>query len=118
MIVERLFDALSVRGLAVMHNEISDAQTELICDLQKNIIVVPDLDSAGLTTHKNSLIQSALDNNWSVAFPTWNVKDVNEAYVNYGPLFTIKHILDSATSNSTKIKVMQKMWLNELKAKK
>jgi len=116
IVTEGLFDALSVKCLAVMHNEISEAQTEMICDLQRRVIIVPDLDKAGLANRKNSLINTALDCGWEVAFPTWEVKDINAAYVNYGPLFTIKHILDCSTNNPTKIRVQQKMLLNGLKS--
>jgi 5S rRNA maturation endonuclease (ribonuclease M5) len=114
---EGLFDALSVKGLAIMHNEINEDQVNLINDLQKRIIVVPDLDKSGLSNSNNSLINTALDNNWDVAIPEWDCKDNNEAYVKYGPLFVIKHILDKASNNHISIKLKQKMFLNGLKDK-
>jgi hypothetical protein len=117
-VTEGLFDALSVKCLAVMHNEISDAQTEMICDLQKKVIVVPDLDRAGLANQNNTLINTALDNGWSVSFPQWPDKDINAAYVKYGQLFVIKHLLDQATDSTTTIRVKQKLLLNELKSRK
>lgn len=113
---EGLFDALSVKGLAVMHNEINENQTNLIHDLHTRIIVVPDLDETGLSNNKTSLIQTAIDNDWDVSFPEWDFKDINKAYVKYGQLFVIKHILNNATKNSTKIKVNQKLMLNRLRA--
>ena len=112
---EGLFDALSIKGLAVMHNEINEEQINLINDLQKRIIVVPDLDKAGLSKSNSSLINTALDNNWDVSFPEWKYKDINEAFVDYGPLFVIKHILDVTTNSQTMIKVKQKMFLNKIK---
>jgi hypothetical protein len=108
-VTEGLLDALSVKCLSVMHNEISDAQIEMICDLQKNIIVVPDMDKAGLSMRPNSLIRTALDNGWSVSMPSWDVKDINEAYVKYGSLFCVTHLLKNATNNSTMIQVQQKL---------
>lgn len=116
-VTEGLFDALSVRCLAVMHNEISDAQTEMVCDLQKRIIVVPDMDKTGLSRAKNGLIQTALDCGWSVAFPEWKMKDMNAAYVEYGPLFVVKHLLDMTFSDPTKIRLKQKFLNMELKTK-
>lgn len=117
IVTEGLFDALSIKGLAVMHNEINDAQAEMICDLQKKIIVVPDLDRAGLNKPKldkngniksdNGLISAAIDNNWFVSIPEWPVKDINAAYVKYGPLFCVTHILKNMTDNSTLIRVQQ-----------
>ena len=117
IVTEGLLDALSIHCLAVMHNEISETQIEMICDLQKRVIVVPDLDKAGLAKGNNTLINVALDCGWEVAFPSWDLKDINAAYVNYGPLFVVKHILDSSTSNPIKIRVKQKMLLNEFKSK-
>lgn len=109
VVTEGIFDALSIEGLAVMHNEISEAQAEMICDLNKQIIVVPDLDRSGMANYENSLINTALDYGWHVSFPEWNCKDINEAYVKYGPLFCVKHILNTATNNPTSIKLRQKL---------
>jgi len=117
ILTEGLFDALSVKGLAVMHNEINEEQVNLINDLRKRIIVVPHLDKAGLVNSDNSLINVALDNDWDVSYPEWNCKDINEAYIKYGPLFVVKHILNMATTNYTTIKLKQKMLNNELKSK-
>ncbi len=118
IVQEGILDALSIHGLATMHNEVSEAQAEMIHDLGKKVIVVPDLDKAGLANRDNTLINTALDYNWSVSFPEWNVKDINAAYVNYGPLFTVKHILQTATDNHTTIRLKQKMLNNRLKKSK
>jgi hypothetical protein len=114
-VTEGLFDALSVKSLAVMHNEISDAQTEMICDLQKHIIVVPHLDAAGVSTHEKSLINTALDCGWSVAFPEWTEKDINAAYVKYGALFCVTHLLKSAINDPFTIRLRQKLLTDEFK---
>ena len=117
-VTEGLFDALSVKCLAVMHNEISDAQIEMICDLQKRVIVVPDLDLSGVANSENSLINTAITCGWSVSFPEWSFKDINAAYVKYGSLFVVKHLLDSATDNITTIRLKQKLLLTQMKSKK
>ena len=117
VVTEGIFDALSIKGLAVMHNEINDAQIEMICDTGKRIIVVPDLDSAGLSSRPHSLISAALDNDWNVAFPEWEMKDINAAYKEYGPLFCVAHILKTATSNQSSIKLRQRILLNQQKSK-
>jgi hypothetical protein len=113
-VAEGLLDALSVKCLGVMHNEISEAQAEMICDLQKRVIVVPDLDKAGLSQQNNSLIGVALDNGWSVAFPEWGAKDINAAYVKYGSLFVVKHLLETSTDQSLMIRAKQKILLSQL----
>lgn len=117
IVTEGVFDALSIKCLSVMHNEISEVQTEMICDLQKNVIVVPHLDKAGLESRNNTLINTALDCGWSVAYPEWLDKDINAAYVKYGPLFVTKHLLNVATNNPTKIRLKQKLLLSDLKSK-
>lgn len=116
-VTEGLLDSLSVKCLAVMHNEISNVQIEMIEDLQKKIIVVPDLDKAGLAKSGNSLIDTAIDNGWSVSIPQWKEKDINAAYVKYGPLFCITHLLKNANNNALTIKLQQKLLLNDIKKK-
>ncbi len=116
-VTEGLFDALSIQGLAVMHNEISDNQIKIINDLKKDIIVIPHLDKSGLRTSKNQksnyLIDVALKQNWGVAFPDWNAKDVNEAYVQYGSLFCVQHLLKSTIRDKVKIQLLQqKLYYN------
>lgn len=115
ILTEGLFDALSVGGLAVMHNLISEEQTNIVNDLQKRVVVVPHLDEAGLVDSNNSLIQTALDNDWDCSFPEWECNDINEAYVKYGKLFVVKHIIDTTTNNHTTIQVKQKMLFNKYK---
>jgi hypothetical protein len=117
-VTEGLFDALSVKCLGVMHNEISDVQEEMICDLPQHKIVVPDLDKAGLAKSGNSLIDTAIDCGWSVSFPEWDVKDINAAYVKYGQLFVVKHLLETKTDNVTTIRLKQKLLMNKLKTRK
>ncbi|VVC05094.1 Uncharacterised protein [uncultured archaeon] len=115
-LMEGPLDALSIHGLAVMHNEISDAQAEMICDLGKDVIVVPDLDKSGLDLKfDHGFIRTALDHDWKVSFPLWKYKDANEAFVEYGPLFVVKHLIDQSTSNETTIRVKQKLFFDRVK---
>jgi hypothetical protein len=109
IVQEGLFDAISINGLAVMHNEISERQAELIQATGKQIIVVPDMNKAGLSKNENSLIQTAIDYGWSVSFPEWPYEDVNDAYVRYGKLFCIQHILNNKISDSLTIRLKQKL---------
>lgn len=106
---EGLFDALTIQGLGVLHNEISDGQLDIINRLKQKIIVVPQLDKTGLKIDDKSLIQTALDNGWHVAFPEWKEKDINLAAIKYGKLFVTKHLLNQSTNNTTKIKIQQKI---------
>jgi hypothetical protein len=113
LVVEGAFDAMAVDGVAVLSGDIAEQQADLIEDLGKEVIVVPDFD-----VHVNKqgkkvwpgrqLIDRAIEYGWSVSFPVWaeQVKDVSEAVGKYGKLFTLVSILDAVESNSIKIKIL------------
>jgi len=105
ILVEGIFDALSIDGCALMHNEISDLQVKLLANLNRKIILVPDRDKAGL-----ELCSRALDLGYSVSIPNWHsdVKDVNDAVVKYGKLPTLLSILQNATNSKIKIEMKRK----------
>lgn len=119
IVVEGPFDAMSVDGVAVCSNECNETQADIIDSLGKEVIVVPDFDR-----HINKrgqdvwagwhLVDQAMEYGWSVSFPVWRetCKDVNEAVVKYGKLFTLKAILDGKESNRLKIELMKKKVMN------
>jgi len=105
IVVEGIFDAISIDGIAVLHNEISVKQAMQLKQLGKEMIVVPDQDKAGL-----KLIDQALDNGFSVSIPLWDedIKDVNDAVIKYGKLGTLLYIMKYKNSSSIKIKLAKK----------
>ena len=105
IVVEGIFDALSINGCALTHNTISDQQAEILKQLNKRIIVVPDQDKSGI-----EIISRALDLGFDVSIPDWedDVKDVNDAVVKYGKLPTLLSILHSATKNKIKLEIKRK----------
>ena len=105
IVVEGPFDAMSVDGVAVMSNDCSETQADIIDSLGREVIVVPDADKAG-----NNLVNKAIEYGWSVSFPVWQetCKDVNEAVVKYGKLFVLKSILDARESSKLKIELLRK----------
>jgi len=109
IVVEGIFDALSINGLAVMHNAISDAQARLIRSLGREITVVPDQDKAGL-----ELIDRAIELGWAVSIPEWpdGVKDVNDAVVKIGKLATLITIFQARETSKIKIE-LRKKWLTK-----
>ena len=110
IVVEGVIDALCINGLAVLHNQINEAQSRLIRSLEKEIIVVPDQDEAGL-----KLIDSAVEYGYSVSVPDWpnDIKDVNDAVCRYGEITTLLMIMESRVSGNIKIEMARK----KLKAK-
>lgn len=105
IVVEGIFDALCINGLAVMHNTVSDLQARLIRNLGREVIVVPDQDQAGI-----ELIDRAVELGWSVSIPDWgdNVKDVNDAVVKFGKLATLLTIMQARETSKIKIELRKK----------
>ena len=112
IVVEGVFDALCIGGLAVLHAEINDAQARLIRSLDKNIIVVPDQDAAGM-----KLVDRALELGWSVSMPEWpaDVKDVNDAVIRWGRLATLITILQARETSRIKIELRKKQLVKQWK---
>jgi len=105
IVTEGIFDALSIDGVALMHNDISSDQALLLSTLNKKLILVPDRDSTGL-----ALCDKALELGYSVSLPDWDddIKDVNDAVIKYGKLPTLLSILQSATNSKIKIEMKRK----------
>ena len=105
IVVEGPFDAMAVDGVSIQGSEISDTQAELIDRLQREVVVVPDTDSAG-----RKLVDRAIELGWTVSYPVWQetCKDLNEAVVKYGKLFVLKSILEARETSRLKIELKKK----------
>jgi DNA primase len=105
IVTEGILDAMCIGGVGVLSNNASETQAEIIDTLAREVVLVPDRDSAG-----QKLIDDALEYGWSVSFPEWetDVKDINDAVVRYGKLFTLKSIIDAKQTMSLKINLMRK----------
>ncbi len=111
ILVEGIFDALSLNACALTHNTINDDQAELLAQLNKRIIFVPDRDKTGLET-----CDRALELGYSISIPNWDsdIKDVNDAVVKYGKLPTLLSILQNATSSKIKIEMQRRKLVNRI----
>jgi hypothetical protein len=111
IVTEGIFDALSIGGLALMHNDINDAQARLIRSLDRQITVVPDQDTAGL-----ALIDRAVELGWAVSIPNWapEVKDVNDAVKKYGRLGTLLTIFEAKETSRIKIELRKRQLAKKL----
>jgi hypothetical protein len=105
ILVEGIFDALSLNACALTHNTINDDQAYLLSMLNRKIIFVPDRDKTGLAT-----CDKALELGYSVSIPDWDidVKDVNDAVVKYGKFSTLISILQSATTSKVKVEMQRR----------
>lgn len=115
-LVEGPMDALACNGVATLGAKLTDEQAQWIESTGKTIIVVPDRDKSG-----SRMIDQAIYRGWSVAFPrlkdgsgrdNWweaDVNDVAKAAEKYGKLYTIRSLIESATSNKMQISIQQKL---------
>jgi hypothetical protein len=112
IVVEGVFDALSINGLAVLHAEINDAQVKLIRGLGREVIVVPDQDEAGM-----KLVDRAVELGWAVSMPNWpeDVKDVNDAVIRWGRMATLITIMQARETSKIKIELRKKQLIKKLR---
>ena len=105
IVVEGIFDALCIGGLAVMHSTVSDEQAQLIRRLGKEITVVPDQDLSGM-----ELVDRAMELGWAVSMPPWpsDIKDVNDSVMRYGRLATVLTIFENRETSRIKIEMRKK----------
>jgi hypothetical protein len=105
IVVEGIFDALSISGCAILHATISDEQAQILRNLNRRIIVVPDQDKTGI-----DICERALDLGFYVSIPEWDssIKDVNDAVIKYGKLATALSIIQAATNSKIKIEMRAK----------
>lgn len=110
--VEGQFDAISIDGIAFMHNEPNEVQCARIIALNKEIIVVPDRDRPGA-----KILNAAIEYGWSASLPPWedDVKDVADAVKRYGRLYVLTTILHYKISGDLKLNLLKKKleYLNE-----
>jgi len=109
IVSEGPFDAMAVDGVAVLSNECSEIQADIIDSLGREVIVVPDGDKSG-----KKLIDDALEYGWSVSFPIWHkdYKDVSEAVEKLGKLFVLKSIIEAKETGRLKIELLRKRLYN------
>ena len=112
LVMEGVFDALSINGLAVLHAEINDAQVKLIRSLGREVIVVPDQDEAGMR-----LVDRAVELGWAVSMPEWpaGIKDVNDAVIYMGRLGTLLTIMQAKETSKIKIELRKKQLVKRLR---
>lgn len=112
LVMEGVFDALAINGLAVLHADINDAQARLIRTLGRDVVVVPDQDLAGMR-----LVDRAVELGWAVSMPAWptDVKDVNDAVIRWGRLGALLTIMQAKETSKIKIELRKKQLVKRLR---
>jgi DNA primase len=100
---------MAIDGVAVLSNECSEVQADIIDSLGREVVVVPDADRAGAR-----LVDAAIEYGWSVSYPIWqsDCKDVGSAVEKYGKLFVLKSILAGKETSRLKIELRKKKLYN------
>jgi hypothetical protein len=109
VVVEGPIDAIHIEGCALLGSEINDQQALLLNRLNKEVVVLPDRDKAG-----KKLVEEAIDRGWSVSMPEWKtgIKDVGDAVLEYGKIYTLYSIISAAESSPLKIRLRAKRWFD------
>lgn len=108
VVTEGDFDAITLDGVSLGSNSLSNEQASLIRELRRQVILLPDADRAG-----SALIEPAIREGWSVSFPEWmeHHKDANSAAQEYGRIFTLNSVIAAAERGPSKIRVLAKKYL-------
>lgn len=95
-IFEGAFDAIHVDGVAVLENNLSATQIELLNRCHRRKVIVPDIVEGKIG--ENKLLQlGVFQQNWGVALPELGSgsKDLSEGINRYGKLFILKSLIDN-----------------------
>lgn len=113
VLVEGVFDALAIDGVASLGAKLSPVQAAWLKSSGRQVIVLPDIDKRG-----RDMIDIAVKHGWSVSFPRvslgsdnlWDedIKDAADAVKRYGRLYAIWSIIESMTSHRHKIDMFRK----------
>lgn len=109
IVTEGIMDAIHVHGVALLGSQINQIQQQLLENLKRTIIVVPDRDLNG-----KKMFDTAIELGLNVSLPDWDIdiKDVSDAVDRYGRLVTFGSILTGVCSNTLKAKLIGKRWFN------
>ena len=100
-------DAIYTGGTALLGSEIGEQQELMINRLNKDVIVVPDRDTAG-----KKLVEDAISRGWQVSMPEWetDINDAGDAVERYGRLYTLYSIVQAAETSPLKNRLRAKKW--------
>lgn len=110
LVHEGPIDAIYTGGTALLGSEINDQQALLINRLNKDVIVVPDRDSAG-----KKMVEASISRGWHLSMPEWesDVTDTGQAVERYGRLYTLYSIIQAAESSPLKNRLRAKKWFRK-----
>ena len=94
-VTEGWFDSYHIGGVAVFHHHMTQNQIKWLERSRRQKVIIPDRWGDGYR-----LAEQAIRLGWSVSYPDiGSCKDVNEAIMKYGKLYTFKTIRDNICSD-------------------
>lgn len=109
LITEGPFDAMSVDCLALCGVYCNKQQAQYLNTFKTEKIIVPDRDVAG-----KRLVEHATRNGWSVSFPEWKYKDLNDAVLHLGKHYVVKKLIENRISSKVKIEILKNRYFEKL----
>lgn len=97
-IFEGAMDAIHVDGVAVMENNLSASQIEILNRSSRRKVIVPDVPQHTTKVKENRLIQlGVFEQGWGIAIPELGTgsKDLCEGIKRYGKLFVLKSLMEN-----------------------
>lgn len=90
-VTEGWFDSFMIQGVSVFGNHMTPNQIKWLKQSSRQKVIIPDRFGDG-----HLLAEQALELDWAVSYPDiGSCKDVNDAIVKYGMLYTLKTISDN-----------------------
>lgn len=106
IVCEGTFDAMCIDGAAILGSEFTPFQVRILNNVHKKKIVVPQRDKRGY-----AMALQALEHGYSLSFPDiGQAKDINDAVIQYGRLYTEQQILAKATTSKYEAQLKLGLW--------
>lgn len=87
-VVEGVFDAMVLDGLAIVGSKLTSAKIELLTKTKRRIVFVIDKDTNG-----RHLAENVLNQGWEITFATNGAEDVNQSVQRFGLSWTIYELM-------------------------
>lgn len=95
-VVEGWFDAFHLGGVACFGSQLTAAQIEILNSTPRKKVIIPDKYGDG-----HLLAMQAIEQGWSISTPDiGSCKDVNEAIIRYGEMYTLQTIIDHTVDDT------------------
>jgi hypothetical protein len=111
-VVEGIFDAILINGVAILGNKMSEAQEYWLTSSPRKKVYIPDRWGYG-AKNNYSIVERVLELGWSVSLPEFgsDIKDITDAVMRYGRFYTMAAIVDGICSGDLaqmKFKIYQR----------